>query len=94
MSFDNICPGAKRFLEPSPEEFKCRKCGAKAEVWSDEMTSECPKCGATVSRVKEETCLDWCVSAEQCVGVMKYNKLLRDGMVEKKDSVNKKSRKK
>ena len=81
MSFDNACPGSKRILEPSPEEFRCRKCGAKVEIWSDEMTAECPDCKGTVSRVKEASCLDWCASAEQCLGVMKYNKLVRSGMI-------------
>ncbi|MDX1764949.1 MAG: zinc ribbon domain-containing protein [bacterium] len=81
MSFDNACPGAKRILEPSPEEFHCRKCGTKVEIWSDEMTAACPQCKSTVSRVKEANCLDWCASAEQCLGVMKYNKLVRSGMI-------------
>jgi DNA-directed RNA polymerase subunit RPC12/RpoP len=86
MSFENSCPGAKKFIQPSPEEFCCRKCGTKVEIWSDEMTVKCPKCGGKVSRVKEATCLDHCPSAEQCLGVMKYNKLLRDGMITKEDS--------
>lgn len=86
MSYDNICPGAKRILEPSPDEFSCNKCGKKVEIWSDEMSTECSKCGNQVSRVKEDSCLDWCSSAEQCLGVMKYNKLVRDGMIEKIDS--------
>jgi DNA-directed RNA polymerase subunit RPC12/RpoP len=89
MSFDNTCPGAKKILQPSPEEFRCRRCGAKVEIWTDEMTTECAKCGSTVSRVKEESCLDWCASAEQCLGVMKYNKLLRSGMISKEDRPDK-----
>lgn len=93
MSFDNVCPGAKKILQPSPEEFRCKKCGTKVEIWSDEMTTDCPKCGGTVSRAKEKTCLDWCSSAEQCLGVMKYNKLLRDGMIEKKEPSWKKTKK-
>jgi len=93
MSFDNVCPGAKKILQPSPEEFFCEKCRTKVEIWSDEMTVKCPKCGSTVSRVREKSCLDWCSSAEQCLGVMKYNKLLRDGMIEKKDSPEKEPKK-
>ncbi|MEK6777783.1 MAG: hypothetical protein AABY87_13030 [bacterium] len=89
MSFDNVCPGAKKILQPSPEDFFCKKCGTKVEIWTDEMTSLCPKCGSTVSRAREASCLDWCASAEQCLGVMKYNKLLRDGMIEKTDPKNK-----
>jgi len=83
MSFENACLGSKKFIQPSPEEFCCKKCGAKVEIWSDEMTTECPQCGGKVSRVKEASCLDHCPKAEQCLGVMKYNKLLRDGMITK-----------
>lgn len=93
MSFENICPGAKRFLQPTPEEFFCTNCGGRVEIWSDEMTSECPNCGSTVSRVKEKTCLDWCASAEQCLGVMKYNKLVRDGMIDSKETENEEPKK-
>lgn len=85
MSFDNACPGAKRILEPSPEDFRCRKCGTRVEIWSDEMTAECPQCKSTVSREKEASCLDWCASAEQCLGVMKYNKLVRSGMINRSE---------
>ena len=81
MALDNVCPGAKRFLEPSPEEFRCRSCGAVVEIWSDEAETTCRGCGAVVRRPAEKTCLDWCSSAEQCLGVMKYNKLLRQGLI-------------
>jgi len=81
VSFNNVCPGAKRFLEPSPEEFRCRNCGAQVEIWSDEGETTCRACGAVVKRPAEKTCLDWCSSAEQCLGVMKYNKLLRQGLI-------------
>lgn len=91
MSFDNACPGAKRILEPSPEEFHCHRCGTKVEIWSDEMTAECPQCKGTVSRVKEASCLDWCASAEQCLGVMKYNKLVRSGMINRGEPPQKKA---
>jgi DNA-directed RNA polymerase subunit RPC12/RpoP len=93
MSFDNVCPGAKKIIQPSPEEFHCQKCGTKVEIWSDEMTTECSKCGSQVSRIRVDSCLDWCTSAEQCLGVMKYNKLVRDGMIEKKDPPEKKKKK-
>ncbi len=93
MSFDNLCPGAKKIIQPSPEEFRCKSCGTRVEIWSDEMTTDCKKCGSPVSRVKEDSCLDWCSSAEQCLGVMKYNKLVRDGMIERKDAPEKKKKK-
>ncbi len=86
MGFENICPGAKKILQPSPEEFRCLACGAKAEIWTDEMTTECSGCGSTVHRHKEASCLDWCASAEQCIGVMKYNKLKRAGMITPQDA--------
>ncbi len=86
MSFENICPGAKKILQPSPEEFRCLECGTKVEIWSDEMSTECTECGSTVSRHKEAHCFDWCASAEQCIGVMKYNKLKRAGMITPQDA--------
>jgi DNA-directed RNA polymerase subunit RPC12/RpoP len=89
-----MCPGSKKILQPSPEEFRCHRCLAVVEIWSDEMTAKCPKCGGPVGRVKEKSCLDWCSSAEQCIGVMKYNKLVRSGMIEKEPPQKKGSKKK
>jgi len=72
MSFMDGCPGSKRIKEPYPEEIKCR-CGAVIEIFSDETSVKCKKCGKKVSRKLPPTCLDWCAMAKECIGRGKKN---------------------
>ena len=72
------CPGAQRFRQPSPEMIKCPYCGEEVEIWTDEVTATCPKCGNTVSREAGQSCLDWCKFAKECVGEKIYNKHLKN----------------
>ncbi len=61
------CPGAKAVREPMPEEVLCPSCGHEVEIWSDEQRARC-RCGAWVYRQPRVSCLDWCASAERCLG--------------------------
>ena len=76
MSTFNACPGSKRIKEPFPEEIRC-PCGARVEIWSDETSAVCNKCGNEVARDMGPSCLDWCSMAKECVGTVKYGKYLK-----------------
>ncbi len=63
----HACPGARVVREPTPEDVTCPHCGHEVEIWSDEARARC-RCGAWVYRDQGVSCLDWCASAERCVG--------------------------
>lgn len=48
--------------------YRCPECGAKVEIFSDESKVKCYHCGGMVYREKVSACIDWCVSAHECVG--------------------------
>lgn len=62
------CPGSKGFKEPHPEIAKCKGCGAELEIWSDELSVICQKCGVAYCRKSGQSCLDWCPRAKECMG--------------------------
>lgn len=69
------CPGADRFKKPHPEEVECPFCREEVEIWSDEFSVVCPKCGKMVSRAGQ-SCLDWCKAAKECVGEERYKRYI------------------
>ena len=54
---------------------KCPKCKAEVEIFSDEIKIKCQKCVEIVYRDKVPSCIDWCVSARQCLGDKRWNEL-------------------
>jgi DNA-directed RNA polymerase subunit RPC12/RpoP len=79
MSLFRGCPGAVNVREARPEEIACPQCGGEVEIWSDEVSARCPLCGDRVSREQGPSCIDWCSSAELCVGIEKYQRLKGSG---------------
>lgn len=75
MSLLKGCPGAINIREVVPEDIDCPQCGRQVEIWSDELTARCPRCGARVTRKQGPACIDWCSFAEQCIGPEKYERL-------------------
>ncbi|GAB4411718.1 MAG: hypothetical protein OHK0032_07620 [Thermodesulfovibrionales bacterium] len=71
------CPGSKEIKNPYPEEIKCFWCGAINEIWTDEVETVCDGCGKTISREMRPTCLEWCPAAKECVGIEKYERLMK-----------------
>jgi predicted amidophosphoribosyltransferase len=71
------CPGSKEIRNPYPEEIECIFCGSKVEIWSDETETQCRKCGKELSRDMKTTCLQWCPAAKECVGIEKYNRIMK-----------------
>ena len=62
------CPGSKDLKQPYPDVVLCKGCGAELEVWSDEKSVLCQKCGEAHCRESGQSCVDWCSHARECVG--------------------------
>jgi hypothetical protein len=45
------------------------------EIWSDEPLARCPNCGLYVSQERGASCIDWCQSAAECIGLEAYERL-------------------
>ena len=65
------------------ELFKCPKCGAEVEIFSDETRIKCQKCGTMIFKEQLPTCIEWCSSARHCLGEERRKALMGD----KKNSV-------
>jgi len=74
-----FCPGSKKFKQPHPETIKCPVCGYEAEIWTDEIKVNCPKCKDIIVRQADgASCLDWCKYAKECVGDKIYTKFMQN----------------
>ena len=67
--------------EYEEKNYKCPKCGYDVEIFSDEISRKCYKCGERVYREKVPSCLDWCASARDCVGEERWKELVKEGIV-------------
>jgi hypothetical protein len=45
------------------------------EIWSDEPLARCPHCNLWVSQERGASCIDWCSSAVECIGLEAYERL-------------------
>lgn len=74
MGMYQRCPGQDgRNLRA--ELHRCPSCGGEVEIFSDEVMVKCLKCGEKVYREKTPSCIDWCVSARQCLGEERWRQL-------------------
>jgi NADH pyrophosphatase NudC (nudix superfamily) len=65
------CPGQdKRNIRP--QIIDCPYCGYAVELFSDELKTNCPKCGNCVYKDRLPSCIDWCKSARDCIGEETY----------------------
>jgi len=55
--------------------YKCPNCGAEVELFSDELSIRCHKCGHKVYSDRVPSCIEWCASARQCLGEERWRKL-------------------
>ena len=69
------CPGQDN-SKLRVELYKCPKCGAEVEIFSDEARIKCQKCGTMVFREKTPSCIEWCSSARQCLGEERWQQLM------------------
>lgn len=56
--------------------YKCPKCGAEVEIFSDEIRVKCHNCGEQVYSEKTPSCVEWCTSARKCLGEERWKKLM------------------
>jgi hypothetical protein len=71
------CPGSSEIRSPFPEQIVCFWCDTVNEIWTDEPDTICSGCGKTISRDMKPSCLEWCPAAKECVGVEKYERLMK-----------------
>lgn len=74
---NNECPGQDD-RNIKIEIISCSACGYKLEIFSDEIEVKCPKCKSLVCRQRLPSCVNWCKSAQKCIGEEKYRKLFPD----------------
>lgn len=74
MAIPSNCPGSMTFKSPTPETFKCAKCGAEVEIWTHEYKGKCDSCGEIAYREKTPGCISWCSYAKECIGETVYRK--------------------
>ncbi|ADJ26129.1 conserved hypothetical protein [Dehalogenimonas lykanthroporepellens BL-DC-9] len=68
------CPGQDtRRLKV--ELHRCPACRTEVEIFSDETRVVCHMCGEKVFREKTPSCIEWCVSARQCLGEDRWKEL-------------------
>ena len=68
------CPG-QDFRKLTVSLHECTGCGAEVEMFSDETRIKCHKCGERVYKEYVPSCVDWCVSARQCLGEERWQEL-------------------
>ena len=52
----------------------CPECGTEIEIFSNDSTVDCEKCGFTAYN-DQQSCIDWCKYARECFGEEVYDKL-------------------
>jgi HD superfamily phosphodiesterase len=72
------CPGSQNFSQPKPENVACPFCSYDVEIWTDEVKATCPKCKRTFLREGEQSCLDWCAFAKECLGEALFGTYMRN----------------
>jgi NADH pyrophosphatase NudC (nudix superfamily) len=55
--------------------YRCPKCGNEVEMFSDELRIRCKKCGEYVYKEQTPSCIEWCPSAQQCLGEERWKAL-------------------
>lgn len=88
MALVKGCPGAVTFREVRPEDIVCPQCGNEVEIWSDEPVAQCRQCGFWVSKERGASCIDWCAYAKECIGLAKYERLMKNRPLQTKAEEN------
>jgi ribosomal protein S27AE len=61
------CPGAANLRTPTLTLKRCPQCGEEIEIFSNEVSAACGKCGLIVYN-DQASCIRWCRYAGECVG--------------------------
>jgi predicted RNA-binding Zn-ribbon protein involved in translation (DUF1610 family) len=70
------CPGAINIRMPRLEMKTCPKCGEEIEIFSNEASAKCLKCGF-VAYNDLLSCVQWCEYAKECVGEETYERMMQ-----------------
>jgi ribosomal protein S27AE len=61
------CPGSAGIRTPTLTVMRCPECGEEVEIFSNEVSATCGRCGFVVYN-DTASCIRWCRHAEECVG--------------------------
>ena len=70
----DFCPGSAFIRTPTLTIKVCPECGTEIEIFSNDSTVDCEKCGFTAYN-DQQSCIDWCKYARECFGEEVYDKL-------------------
>lgn len=79
------CPGAANIRMPRLEIKNCPKCGEEIEIFTNEASAKCSKCGLVVYN-DLLSCVQWCEYAKECVGEETYERVMQQLSAKKQDS--------
>jgi rubredoxin/ribosomal protein S27AE len=69
--------------------YKCPRCGAELQVFSDEHIIKCWSCGEIIDREETPSCIEWCVLARSCLGKEEWRAPGQDSIIESSFKSNK-----
>jgi ribosomal protein S27AE len=75
------CPGSASIRTPALQVKKCPRCGEEIEIFSNEVSAACGRCGLIIYN-DQASCIRWCRYAEECVGpevVRKFQEAEKEG---------------
>ena len=75
------CPGSASIRTPALQVKKCPRCGEEIEIFSNEVSAACGRCGFVIYN-DQASCIRWCRYAEECVGpeiVRKFREAEKEG---------------
>jgi len=75
------CPGAASLRTPVLSVKKCPQCGEEIEIFSNDVSVTCSRCGFVVYN-DIMSCVQWCKKAKECVGEETYNNIMEQLMAQ------------
>jgi transposase len=72
-----FCPGSAFIRTPTLTIKECPECGTEIEIFSNDRSVDCEKCGFTAYN-DQQSCIDWCKYARECFGEEVYDRLRGD----------------
>ena len=70
------CPGASNIRMPRLEIKNCPNCGEEIEIFSNDVSAKCSKCGFVIYN-DQVSCVQWCEYAKECVGEKTYERIMQ-----------------
>lgn len=70
------CPGASNIRMPRLEVRECPVCGEEIEIFTNDATAKCVKCGKVIYN-DMLSCVEWCEYARECLGDKAYERVMK-----------------